>query len=87
MNRVWLKREKKKVQRVKGSYDAVISTLKRQLAHAKPYLGVLKEREITRLRHDLREERCRALSGHARRRNPEDDDEDELDGELVLAQY
>ena len=35
MNKVWLRRERRKVRRVKEVYDQSIGDLKRQLAHAK----------------------------------------------------
>jgi len=79
MNKVWLKREQRKVKSVREIYDKQIKDLKRQLANAKPYKGVMAEKQIRRLQSIVKDDRRKSLKGKPKaidqRINDYDDDD------------
>lgn len=66
MNKIWLKREMRKVKRIKQILGSTIDDLKRQLAHSKPYKGVIAEKQIRRLSKQIKTERKKKLIGRPR---------------------
>ena len=63
MNKIWLKRELRKVKRVKQVLGSTIDDLKRQLDHSRPYKGVIADRQIKRLSKQVKTERRKKLQG------------------------
>jgi hypothetical protein len=63
MNKIWLRREKRRVARVKDKYASTIADLKRQLAMSKPYHGVMAERKIRCLSGQVRTIQEKKLKG------------------------
>lgn len=57
MNKVWQKREKRKMQRIREAYITQIQDLRRQIQHAKPYRGVIAEKKIRMLKSQVDKER------------------------------
>lgn len=68
MNKVWLRRERRKVKRVKEVLGADIEDLKRQISHSKPYKGVIQDRQIRRLQSQVKTDRRKSLTGRPRSR-------------------
>jgi len=66
MNKIWLRRERRKIKRVKQVLSQEIEDLKRQLSQSKPYKGVIAERQIRRLRSQVKGERRKHLVGRPR---------------------
>lgn len=66
MNKIWLKRERRKIKRVKEIFGEQIAEMKRKMSQSKPYKGVLAERQIRRLKHQHIEDRKKLLSGKPR---------------------
>lgn len=83
MNKIWLRREKRRVARVKEKYASTIADLKRQLAMAKPYHGVMAERKIRCLSGQVRSIQEKKLKGRPKLWNEyeEEDNYFDLDGD------
>ena len=77
LNKVFLRREKRKVKRVKEAMGKTISELRRKLNNAKPYRGVMAERQNRRLKNMLHDSREKFLTGKPKKYNPEDDQADD----------
>mmetsp|Transcript_7198 Transcript_7198/g.10704 ORF Transcript_7198/g.10704 Transcript_7198/m.10704 type:complete len:665 (-) Transcript_7198:135-2129(-) len=78
MNKIWLRREKRKVHRIKEKYEGRISDLKRQLSNAKPYHGVMAERKIRCLNNQVKTIRGKKLTGRPKVWTENDSDDDDL---------
>lgn len=61
MNKIWLQRERKRIQKIKDDYDHTIKDLKRQLANNKPYQQQMAEKKIRRLSFDIKRERAKNI--------------------------
>eukprot|EP01035_Chromulina_nebulosa_P018510 gene18510-24227_t len=79
MNKVWLKREQRKVKSVREIYDKQIKDLKRQLSNAKPYKGVMAEKQIRRLQSIVKDDRKKSLKGKPKPFDQRIDDYDDND--------
>eukprot|EP00981_Chlorochromonas_danica_P012341 scaffold4841_cov259-Ochromonas_danica.AAC.14 len=66
MNQIWLRRERRKIKRIKEVLGSDIEDLKRQLSNQKPYKGVLAERQIRRLQSQVKSDRKKSLTGRPR---------------------
>lgn len=72
-NKIWMKREARKMRRIQDKYAEYIADLKRQLANLRPYHGVMAERQIRRLATQVKEERSKRLKGRPKKWSPDDD--------------
>ncbi len=68
MNKVWLKREKRKIARIRDIYEQKIGDLKRKMDMAKPYKGVMAGQQIKRLKSQVKASTQRMLAGHPKPR-------------------
>ena len=66
MNKIWMRREKRKIARVRDMYEAKMGAMKRKIDMAKPYKGVMQKHEIQRLKSQVRTNTQKSLSGHPR---------------------
>lgn len=73
MNRVWQRREKRKLNRVKKAYITKIQELQRKLSNAKPYRGVIAEQRIRMLKSQVDREREKHLHGRPLLKDADDD--------------
>jgi hypothetical protein len=73
-NKIWMKRESRKMRRIQDKYADYIADLKRQLANLRPYHGVMAERQIRRLSTQVKEERSKRLKGRPKKWSPDDSD-------------
>jgi len=78
MNKIWLRREKRKIERVKENYEGKITDLKRQLSNARPYHGVMAERKIRCLNNQVKSIRCKSLKCKPKQWNEYDSDDDDM---------
>lgn len=67
MNKIWLRREKRKIQRVKERFEKNIQELHRQMAHSKPYREVMAEASVRRLKTQVYDKRVKHLHGRPKR--------------------
>lgn len=67
MNKIWLRRERRRVKKIRTLYNREIEDLKRQLSNARPYQGVLAERQIRRLKSQVHNDRVKHLTGRPRK--------------------
>lgn len=67
MNKIWLRRERRKLKRAKAVSSNAIAELKRRMNNSKPYKGVLAERQIRRLKSQVKEERAKSMTGRPKR--------------------
>eukprot|EP01038_Epipyxis_sp_PR26KG_P004052 gene4052-5794_t len=67
MNKIWLKRERRAIKRIKVHYNNELKNMKRQLNNARPYTGVLAERQIRRLKSQVIDSRTKYLTGRPRK--------------------
>lgn len=72
-NKIWLKREARKMRRIQDKYAEYISDLKRQISNLKPYHGVMAERQIRRLATQVKEERSKRFKGRPKKWSPDDE--------------
>ena len=79
MNRIWLRREKRRVSRVKEKYSNTIANLKRQLSMAKPYHGVMAERKIRCLSGQVRNIQEKKLKGRPKLWNEYEEEDNYFD--------
>eukprot|EP01034_Spumella_vulgaris_P036058 gene36058-44468_t len=90
MNKIWLKRERRRVKRVKSVYASKIEDLKRQVANAKPYKGVIAERQIRILKSQVKDAQTKTLNGRPRGRleqGPYENDTFESSDQLIDNDY
>jgi hypothetical protein len=66
MNKIWMRRERRKIGRVRDIYEAKLADMKRKIDMAKPYKGVMQGHQIKRLKSQVREKTQKALTGHPR---------------------
>jgi hypothetical protein len=66
MNKIWMRREKRKIARMRDMYEAKLADMKRKIDMAKPYKGVMQKHEIQRLKSQVRDKTQKSLSGHPR---------------------
>eukprot|EP00605_Chrysophyceae_sp_TOSAG23-4_P000727 GSChrysophyteH1.ASY1.ANO1.811.1 assembled CDS len=66
MNQIWMRRERRKIARVRDIYEGKLADMKRKIDMAKPYKGVMQKHEIQRLKSQVREKTQQKLSGHPR---------------------
>ncbi len=64
MNRIWMRREKRKIGRIRDMYETKLADLKRKLENAKPYHGVIQGHTIKRLKSQVKEKNLKLLQGH-----------------------
>jgi hypothetical protein len=80
MNKVWLRREKRKIDHVKEEYNSKMADLRRQIIHAKPYNGVIQGKKIQRLENAIQQEKTKNYSKivvkKSKQNFEEEDDED-----------
>lgn len=81
-NKIWMKREARKMRRIQQKYAEYIADLKRQLANLRPYHGVMAERQIRRLSTQVKEERSKRLKGRPKKWSPDDEIDSEEEGEV-----
>ena len=81
MNKIWLRREKRRVARVKEKYANTIADLKRQLAMSKPYHGVMAERKIRCLSGQVRTIQEKKLKGRPKLWNEYEEEDNYYDVE------
>lgn len=67
MNKVWMRREKRKIIRIKQEYDDVLAEYKRRLSHSKPYQGVVAAKQIERLQGIVKDKRKKYNSGRPKK--------------------
>ena len=67
ISKVWLKREQRKLNRIKDIYEKKLNDLKRKLNNAKPYKGVMQGQQIKRLKSQVKEKTLQKLSGHPKK--------------------
>jgi hypothetical protein len=89
ISKVWLKREKRKLGRIRDMYEKKLADMKRKLDNAKPYKGVMAGQQIRRLKNQVKEKTLHKLSGHPKPRPDTYDVEnedylafDEVDAEI-----
>lgn len=63
MNQIWIRREKRKIKKVRTLFEQSIIDLKRQLSQTRPYRGVIAEKQIKRLKSQVDKERLKHLTG------------------------
>ena len=63
MNKIWIRRERRKLLELQDYYEKLMSELKRKANSAKPYRRVLAEKQMKRLKNALRDERSKSLNG------------------------
>ena len=68
LSKVWLKRERRKMDKVRTMYEKKLSDMKRRLDNAKPYKGVMAGQTIKRLKNQVKEKTMQKLSGHPKPR-------------------
>ena len=68
ISKVWLKRERRKLGRIRDMYEKKLADMKRKLDNAKPYKGVMAGQQIKRLKNQVREKTLQKLSGHPKPR-------------------
>jgi len=66
MNRIWMRRERRKIARIRDMYEVKLAELKRKIDMAKPYNGVLQATQIKRLKAQVKDKNAKALTGHPR---------------------
>ena len=55
LSKVWLKRERRKVTKIRDMYEKKLGDMKRRLDNAKPYKGVMAGQQIRRLKNQVKE--------------------------------
>jgi hypothetical protein len=68
LSKVWLKREKRKLGRIRDMYEKKLSDMRRRIENAKPYKGVMAGQQIKRLKSQVKEKTLQKLSGHPKPR-------------------
>lgn len=68
ISKVWLKRERRKLGRIRDMYEKKLGDMKRKLDNAKPYKGVMAGQQIKRLKNQVKEKTMQKLSGHPKPR-------------------
>ncbi len=68
LSKVWLKRERRKVTKIRDMYEKKLGDMKRRLDNAKPYKGVMAGQQIRRLKNQVKEKTLQKLSGHPKPR-------------------
>lgn len=68
LSKVWLKRERRKLGRIRDMYEKKLADMKRKLDNAKPYKGIMAGQQIKRLKNQVREKTMQKLSGHPKPR-------------------
>ena len=68
LSKVWLKRERRKLGKIRDMYEKKLGDLKRRLENAKPYKGIMAGQQIKRLKNQVREKTLQKLSGHPKPR-------------------
>ena len=64
MNRIWMRRERRKISRIRDMYENKLAEMKRKIDNSKPYKGVMQGQQIRRLKNQVREKTIKTLQGH-----------------------
>ena len=68
MNKIWLRRERRKLRAVREALQSEIEDLRRQLSQARPYDDVLAKRQIKRLKSQVQTQRSKQLTGRPQKK-------------------
>jgi hypothetical protein len=64
MNRIWMRRERRKIARIREMFESKLAEMKRKIDNAKPYKGIMQGQTIRRLKSQVREKTIKSLQGH-----------------------
>jgi len=67
MNKIWMRREKRKILRVKERYEKILGEMQRQRENSKPYREVIAEAAMKRLQSQVKEKRSKNLRGRPKK--------------------
>ena len=67
MNRIWMRREKRKITRINERFRKQIAEMQRQSENSKPYREVIAEATMKRLQSEVRSKRSRVLTGRPKK--------------------
>jgi hypothetical protein len=67
MNKIWMRREKRKINRVKERYEKIMTEMQRQRENSKPYREVMAEATMKRLQSQVKEKRSKNLRGRPKK--------------------
>ena len=89
MNKIWLRREKRRMAQQKEIYERQIHDLKRQISHHQPYKKVIADHEITYLHKQVKKERQKVSRLRTKSAEPRDffetDDLESIDSSSKVA--
>lgn len=72
MNKIWLRREKRRMNDQKEIYERQIHDLKRQILHHQPYKKVIADHEISYLHKQVKKERQKVITLRSKSSEPRD---------------